>query len=62
MIVNQMKFENEKKIKLKRIENYNDNNENNKMLFFYLHLEETPTKSFRDYYIYLMLEFKIYAF
>ena len=51
-----------KKIKLKSIENYNDNNGNNKMLFFYLHLEETPTKSFRDYYIYLMLEFKIYAF
>ena len=48
MIVDQMKFENEKKIKLKRIENYNDNNENNKMLFFYLHLEETSTKSFRD--------------
>ena len=49
MIVDQMKFENEKKkIKLNRIENYNDNNENNKRLFFYLHLEETPTKSFRD--------------
>ena len=48
MIVDQMKFENEKKIKLKRIENYNDNNENNKMLFFYLHLEKMPTKSFRD--------------
>ena len=47
MIVDQMKFENEKKIKLKRIENYNGNNENNKMVFFYLHLEERPTKSFR---------------
>ena len=47
MIVDQMKFENEKKIKLKRVKNYNDN-ENNKMLFFYLHLEEMPTKSFRD--------------
>ena len=35
------------KIKLKRIENYNDNNENNK-IFFYLHLEEPATKSFRD--------------
>ena len=60
MTVDQMKFENEKKIKLKRIENYNDNNENNKILFFYPHLEEMPTKSFRD--TYLMLEFKIYAF
>ena len=48
MIEVQMKFENKKKIKLKRIENYNDNTENNKILFFYLHLEETPTKSFRD--------------
>ena len=48
MIVEQMKFENEKKkIKLKRIENYNDNIENNKILF-YLHLEGMPTKSFRD--------------
>ena len=47
MIVDQMKFENEKKIKLKRVENYNDNNKNNKILFFYLHLEVTPTKSFR---------------
>ena len=37
-----------KKIKLKRIENYNDSNENNKMLFFYFHLEKMPTKSFRD--------------
>ena len=41
-----------KKIKLKRIENYNDNNENNKILLFYLHLEETHTKSFRDSYIF----------
>ena len=48
MIVDQMKFENENEIKLKRIENYNDNNENNKILFYNLHLEETPTKSFRD--------------
>ena len=47
MIVDQMKFENEKKIKLKRVKNYNDN-ENNKMLLFYLHLEEMATKSFRD--------------
>ena len=45
MIVDQMKFENEKKIKLKRIENYNDNIE---ILLFYLHLEGMPTKSFRD--------------
>ena len=44
MIVDQMKFENEKKIKLKRIADYN-NNESNK---FCLHLEEMPTKSFRD--------------
>ena len=42
-----MKFENAEKIKLKRIENYNDNNENKK-IFFYLHLEEMPPKSFRD--------------
>ena len=49
MIVDQMKFENEKKkIKLKRIDNYNDSNENNKILFFYLHLADTPAKSFRD--------------
>ena len=48
MIVDQMKSENEKKTKSKRIENFNDKNENNKMLFFYFHLEETPTKSFRD--------------
>ena len=35
MIVDQMKFKNKKKIKLKRIEDYNDNNENNKYFFFY---------------------------
>ena len=35
-------------MRLKRMENYNDTNENNKISFFYLHLEETPTKSFRD--------------
>ena len=45
MIVDQMEFEYEKKIKLKRIANYNNNNESNK---FCLHLEEMPTKSFRD--------------
>ena len=43
-----MKFENAEKIKLKRIENYNDNKENKKILFFYFHLEEMPPKSFRD--------------
>ena len=48
MIVDQMKFENAEKIKLKRIENYNDNNENKKILLFYFHLEEMPPKSFRD--------------
>ena len=47
MIVDQMKFENENKNQIERIENYNDNNEN-KILFFCLHLEEMPTKSFRD--------------
>ena len=50
-----------KKNKLKRIENYNDNSENNKILFFYLHLEETPvnlSEINKDF----MLEFKIYAF
>ena len=31
MIIDQTKFYNEKKIKLERIENYNDNNENNKI-------------------------------
>ena len=36
-----------KKVKMKRIENYNGNNENNK-IFFYLHLKEMPTKSFWD--------------
>ena len=32
MIVDQMKFENEKKFKLKRIENYNDNNAKTKYI------------------------------
>ena len=48
MIVDQIKFENKKQIKLKRIDNYNDKYKNNKILFFSPHLEETPTKSFRD--------------
>ena len=48
MILDQMKFENQKKINLKRLKNYNNNNENDKIFFFYLHLEETPTKFFRD--------------
>ena len=61
MIVDQMKFENEKKNKLKRIENYNDNSENNKILFFYLHLEETPV-NLSEINKYFMLQFKIYAF
>ena len=38
MIVDQMKFKNKKKIKLKRIEDYNDNNENNKYFFFIMEL------------------------
>ena len=37
-------------------------NENNKIFFFYLHLEETATKFFRNSYIFKILEFKINAF
>ena len=39
------------KIKLKRIENYMTTNENNKIFFFYLYLEEMNTKSFRTQYV-----------